>query len=115
MSDLTGQLDTKLQDLRDFLSDQMHRGFDGTHGRLDQINGRVRKVEGTLERQDERLQTVEEKCGPCTYPIAGPKLGDGENRRITQRDVNVVLGTIGAIAAVTAFVKIVWPILHRIL
>jgi hypothetical protein len=91
-----------IADLRDFLIAHMNTQFQGTHHRLDLINGRVGKLEQRVERNDVRISQVEQ--GHKDEPA-------DENRRITQRDVNIVLASISACAA---FGFVVWEVLPRL-
>jgi hypothetical protein len=130
MSDVTRHdLDT----LRDRLEATMRDGFVGVHSRLDKLNGRTGATEVAVADLRPRLAHVEREVGEVREGLSGmgesfraglsairmEVLGvagtvkqdaknvrteeSGENRRITSRDVMLVLGTIGLLLSALAF------------
>ena len=84
-----------LWDVRDRLTELIEVGFQRTHARQDVTNGRLLKAESELTRHDERIKTLFRRQ-------AKPE-DEGDDRRITQREVLIALGTIVATVAVLKF------------
>ena len=88
---------TDLWDVRDRLTERIDEGFAGVHRRQDITNGRVNTVEGEVKRHDERIKTLFRRLPTRSER---PAEESGESRRITQREVLIAVGAVGATIAV---------------
>jgi hypothetical protein len=122
------ELNAALNDLRDYLSDQMREGFAGVYARQDKTNGRVREAEMAIavlktnhdnlsERFTEARAQAPGKCLTCGYyhharerdvPLP-PDPDEPKDRVVTDREAKLVIATLVAVGAVVVFVKEVWP------
>lgn len=93
-------------DLRQLLLERMDSGFSGVHDRLDLLNGRLRAAEVNLGKHDVRLDTLEKR--------RSAKAERPRWRAISERDIRIVLATIGAAATVAIAIWKVFPLLHRL-
>jgi hypothetical protein len=136
MGDVTrNDLDT----MRDRIESLVREGFVGVHSRLDKLNGRTGATEVNVADIKPRLAHVEREMGEVREGLSGmgesfraglsamrtEVLGvagtvkqdaknvkteeSGENRRITSRDVMLVLGTIGLLLSALAFLGKLQP------
>lgn len=95
-----------LRDLRDQLMIELRNGFTGVHARQDITNGRLNGVEKTqsahdakiegLQREVYRRQEIRRNGDPLPSDVetAPPAVSGG--RIVSQRDVAIVLSTVGA-------------------
>lgn len=104
---------TLVRDMRDQILREMHQGFKGVHHRQDQTNGRIQKLEDDRGRHDERIEDLEEESESfhqhrrATDPKPDDEGdGEGDNRRLTQRDARLFV--FGAGAAVGLFKLLPW-------
>lgn len=117
MSDVTRD---DLRDLRDTIVDEMRAGFRGVHERQDVTNGRISKAEADLGRLDVRAKNLEREVfdrhrpdAPTPLPVEpSPAARD---RRITERDVRMLLAGASAVVAIVTLLWKVLPFLHRAL
>lgn len=94
---------------------------DDTNEHLKELNGRTRKAEDTLARHDERIKTLfRSSRHRDSDPIGDDHrheradLPTGE-RRITERDVKIVIATVSITATVAIVVWKVFPLLLKAL
>lgn len=95
---MDAEVTSAFRDLRDTLLDEMRTGFSGVYARQDKTNGRLLDAEKLIERHDERIRTIFRR-------IRGTNGGashddDGDDRRITQRDVIIVIGTAAIVVTI---------------
>lgn len=101
-----------LWDLRDTLTEQIREGFRGVHARQDTTNGRIQKAEVALAEYGVKVKNLEREVFPPSGgrrkvdPVARPK------GYVSERDVRVVLATLGTTGGVIAFF---WKLLPAIL
>lgn len=98
---------TDLRALRDEIIEEMRAGFSGVYTRQDATNGRVRAGEILSAEHSIRLKNLEREC----FPHGGRRKVDPVDRpggRITDRDVWIVLGTLGA---ASSLIGIVWKVI----
>lgn len=99
-----------LNDLRDFITDEMRRGFAGVHARQDITNGRVGRSEVEIGKQDVRLKNIEREVFHRRRTDR-PRIEEG----VTTRDVRVVWATLAAVGAVVMFFWKLLPAIQRVL
>ena len=125
-TDMGGSVDiATVRDMRDQILREMAAGFKGVHARQDKTNGRIDGLQERAARHEERFVAIEREHGeqcervevlerereaffqhrrasdplPPVAIVSTSKEETGDNRRITQRDVRVlVLGAGGALA-----------------
>lgn len=107
-------MDAEIANLKELMIarfDGVDHRFDRTDQRLDELtdqvketNGRVRLHDRQVAEQHARIEAIDRDINRIVLAkVKGDDKGDdkGENRRITQRDVYLVLGTLGsAVAAI---------------
>lgn len=101
-----------LNDVRDQLGKQIEAGFLRVNTRLDILNGRVGKGEIESAIHQAKLENLEREIFPRggrrkVDPIARPK------GNISERDVRVVLATIGIQTSALLFVFKVLPYIMK--
>jgi len=111
-----------LKELRDAVVKEMREGFSGVHIRQDTTNGRINKLELEQARQDERLKNTQREVfnrrrsdnqGESESNGEGDGHSRGGDRRVSERDVRMVIaGGTGSVAVLMFFWK-VFPIFLR--
>lgn len=103
------QLEQAMADIRSSLRagfEALNDRLDSTNSYLKELNGRTRKAEDSIARYDERIKYLEHarrrrRDDPGDDDHRGERAEpDGDNRRITQRDIRLVGLGAGAILAV---------------
>lgn len=112
------------EDLRDLKNDivtEMRSGFKGVHDRQDSTNGRIGKAEVALGELRVRTVNLEREVFPRHRgePLTpAPMVSEppqSRDRRVTERDVRMVLAGAGGAAALLVFLWKVLPFLHNAL
>lgn len=99
-----------LHDTRDMLLKQISDGFAGVHRRQDLTNGRIATVEGVTREHGVQIKNLEREVFRRSRDGKGDTT---DGRRITERDVRmVVAGASGVVAIVTLFWKVL-PLLLK--
>lgn len=75
----------------------MRTGFSGVYARQDKTNGRLLDAEKLIERHDERIRTIFRRIRGTS---SAAHEDDGDDRRITQRDVLIVIGTAAIVVTI---------------
>lgn len=94
---MDAEVTSAFRDLRDTLLDEMRTGFSGVYARQDKTNGRLLDAEKLVERHDERIRSLFKRLRLRRVT------DEGEERRITQRDVLIVVATVTITVAILKF------------
>lgn len=103
-----------LKDLRETIIEEMRAGFSGVYARQDQTNGRVRAGEIQSAEYNIRIKNLEREC----FPHGGRRKVDPVTRpggKITDRDVWIVFGTLGAAGSTIGFFWKLLPLMLKAL
>lgn len=92
--------------------DSVDRRLEKVDTNLERLNSRTSKNENQIARHEERLKTLFRRAFGRRQEDRAEE--DGGNRRITQRDLAIVLATLGIEGAVIVFVKEVWPAIAKV-
>jgi hypothetical protein len=113
MSDTVGKDD--LKEVRDEIIEEMRDGFRGVFQRQDTTNGRVREGEIRAATHDIRIKHLEQGFEKQRDPFDRRHHDSGvipevkAEPKISERDVKLVLGTLGSAGTVLVFFKQILP------
>lgn len=93
-----------LWDVRDQLTAQITEGFRGVHARQDKTNGRIGAAEIEAGKHQERIAALERDIREVKR-ASTPRVSDEGSRRITTRDVSIIIATLIAIGGLIQFLK----------
>lgn len=98
-----------LWDVRDKVVEAMVDGFKGVHDRQDKTNGRVNEAHGDLREHGTKIRNLEREVferprrvapAPANASTKAPT-----DRRITERDVKMLLAGAAALASAVSFLS----------
>jgi hypothetical protein len=111
-----------LKGIRDEILDTLREGFRGVHARQDVTNGRVRAGEILTAEHSIRLKNIEREIFEKRDPFDRRRDESGVHTVVRQiedrpweRDVKIVLGTLGSVGGVVLFFKQLLPWLVKVL
>jgi hypothetical protein len=118
MSDTVGKDD--LKEVRDEIIEEMRDGFRGVFQRQDTTNGRVREGEIRAATHDIRIKHLEQGFEKQRDPFdrrhdSGIIAAVKSEPKISERDVKLVVGTLGSVGSVVIFFKQVLPWIIKVL
>lgn len=110
MGDMTKE---DLRDTRDTILEQMRTGFKGVYDRQDKTNGRLLVAEKQGTEHEMKLRNLEREVFNRRHAQRRGSEVSSSRLAITQRDVMIVLGSIGGLWAVLKAVAWLAPILSQ--